>query len=37
MGFTDVDRADYLPWMTAMEAAQTSFLDLSTRVFLKFF
>ena len=37
MGFTDVARADYLPWMTAMEAAQASFLDLSTRVFLKFF
>ena len=36
IGFTDVNRADYLPWMTAMESAQASFLDLSTRVFLKF-
>ena len=35
MGFTDVDRTDYLPWMTAMEAAQASFLDLSTRVFMR--
>lgn len=35
MGFTDVDRADYLPWMTAMEAAQASFLDLSTRIFMR--
>lgn len=35
VGFTDVDRADYLPWMTAMEAAQASFLDLSTRVFMR--
>ncbi len=35
LGFTDVDRADYLPWMTAMEAAQASFLDLSTRVFMR--
>ena len=35
MGFTDVDRADYLPWMTAMEAAQANFLDLSTRVFMR--
>ena len=35
MGFIDVDRADYLPWMTAMEAAQASFLDLATRVFMR--
>lgn len=35
LGFTDVDHADYLPWMTAMEAAQASFLDLSTRVFMR--
>ena len=35
LGFTDVDRADYLPWMTELEAAQAAFLDLSTRVFLK--
>ena len=35
MGFTDVAHADYLPWMTAMEAAQASFLDISTRVFMR--
>lgn len=35
LGFRDVDRADYLPWMTAMEAEQATFLDLSTRVFMK--
>lgn len=35
LGFADVDRADYLPWMTEMEAAQAAFLDLSTRVFMK--
>lgn len=35
LGFREVDRADYLPWMTAMEAEQAAFLDLSTRVFMK--
>lgn len=35
IGFCDVPRADYLPWMTALEESQTSFLDLSTRVFMK--
>lgn len=35
LGFRDVDRADYHPWMTAMEAEQAAFLDLSTRVFMK--
>lgn len=35
LGFIDVDRADYHPWMTEMEAEQASFLDLSTRVFMK--
>jgi predicted N-acetyltransferase YhbS len=35
MGFVDIDRADYRPWMTAMEAVQASFLDLSTRVFMR--
>lgn len=35
MGFVDVPRAGYLPWMTAMEAAQASFLDISTRVFMR--
>lgn len=35
LGFRDVDRADYHPWMTAMEDEQASFLDLSTRVFMK--
>ena len=35
LGFHDVARADYLPWMTALEESQASFLDLSTRVFMK--
>ncbi len=35
MGFTDIDRTDYLPWMTDMEAAQAAFLDISTRVFMR--
>jgi GNAT superfamily N-acetyltransferase len=35
LGFNDVDRADYHPWMTAMEEEQAAFLDLSTRVFMK--
>ncbi len=36
IGFNDVARADYLPWMTALEESQAAFLDLSTRVFMKF-
>jgi GNAT superfamily N-acetyltransferase len=35
LGFVDVDRADYLPWMTELEAGQATFLDLATRVFMK--
>ncbi len=35
LGFVDVDRADYHPWMKAMEDEQATFLDLSTRVFMK--
>ncbi len=35
LGFRDVPRADYLPWMTAMEESQAAFLDLATRVFMK--
>jgi GNAT superfamily N-acetyltransferase len=35
LGFQDIDRADYLPWMTQMEAEQAAFLDLSTRVFMR--
>ncbi len=35
LGFEDVARADYLTWMTALEESQASFLDLSTRVFMK--
>lgn len=35
LGFTEIDRADYLYWMHELEAGQAVFLDLSTRVFLK--
>jgi GNAT superfamily N-acetyltransferase len=35
MGFTDIDRSAYLPWMTEMETAQAAFLDISTRVFMR--
>lgn len=35
MGFREVSRADYLPWMTELEASQAAFLDLSTRVFMR--
>lgn len=35
LGFRDVARSDYLPWMTALEESQASFLDLATRVFMK--
>ena len=35
MGFREVAHADYLPWMTDLEALQAAFLDLSTRVFMR--
>ncbi len=35
LGFEDVARAAYLPWMSALEESQAAFLDLSTRVFMK--
>lgn len=35
LGFVDVARADYLPWMAEIEAAQAVFLDISTRVFMR--
>lgn len=35
LGFADVPHQDYLPWMTALEENQASFLDMSTRVFMK--
>lgn len=35
LGFEDVDRGRYLPWMSALEESQATFLDLSTRVFMK--
>ena len=35
LGFCDVTRNAYLPWMTALEESQASFLDLSMRVFMK--
>jgi len=35
MGFNEVARADYLPWMTELEASQAGFLDLSTRLFMR--
>jgi predicted N-acetyltransferase YhbS len=35
LGFVDMAREDRLPWMTAMEAEQAKFLDLSTRVFMR--
>ena len=35
LGFKEVERSDYLPWMTELEASQASFLDLSTRVFMR--
>jgi GNAT superfamily N-acetyltransferase len=35
MGFREVAHADYLPWMTDLEASQAAFLDLSTRVFMR--
>ena len=35
MGFREVARADYLPWMRDIEAQQAEFLDIATRVFMK--
>jgi predicted N-acetyltransferase YhbS len=35
LGFVDMASDDRLPWMTAMEAEQAKFLDLSTRVFMR--
>ena len=35
LGFREVARADYLPWMAELEASQAAFLDLSTRVFMR--
>lgn len=35
LGFEDVPRTDYLPWMTEIERRQAEFLDISTRVFMK--
>jgi len=35
LGFVDLPRSSYLPWMTAMEEIQATFLDISTRVFMK--
>jgi GNAT superfamily N-acetyltransferase len=34
MGFVDLARTDFLPWMEAIEAEQAAFLDLSTRTFM---
>jgi hypothetical protein len=35
MGFQDVERANYLPWMVEIEAQQAEFLDIATRVFMR--
>lgn len=35
MGFKEVARADYQPWMAELEASQAAFLDLSTRIFMR--
>jgi predicted N-acetyltransferase YhbS len=35
MGFADIARADYLPWMVEIETQQAEFLDISTRVFMR--
>lgn len=35
MGFRDVARGDYLPWMIAIETEQAKFLDIATRVFMR--
>ena len=36
LGFRDVARTDYLPWMAEIERRQAEFLDIATRVFMKF-
>lgn len=35
LGFEDVPRTDYLPWMAEIERRQAEFLDVSMRVFMK--
>ena len=35
LGFSDVPRADYLPWMAEIEQRQAKFLDITTRVFMR--
>jgi GNAT superfamily N-acetyltransferase len=35
LGFRDVPRTDYLPWMAEIERRQAEFLDIATRVFMK--
>lgn len=35
MGFRDLLRGDYLPWMVGIEQQQAEVLDLSTRVFMR--
>jgi GNAT superfamily N-acetyltransferase len=35
LGFDDVLRANYLPWMTEIERRQAEFLDINTRVFMR--
>jgi len=35
LGFEDVPRTDYLPWMAEIERRQAEFLDIATRVFMK--
>jgi predicted N-acetyltransferase YhbS len=35
LGFRDVERAAFLPWMAEIEAQQAEFLDIATRVFMR--
>lgn len=35
MGFVDLARTDFLPWMEAIAAEQAAFLDLSRRTFMR--
>jgi len=35
MGFREIARSEYLPWMTAIETEQAAFLDISKRVFMR--
>jgi len=35
LGFREVARGDYLPWMTAIEIEQAKFLNIETRVFMR--